>query len=291
MKYKKRSDIIFDIFMYGFLIIGIMLIIYPLYFICIASVSDQNLVANGKVFLIPRGVTIGGFKRIFENNSIFWGYRNTLLYTIAGTAFNMMLTIPAAYALSRKDFMPRRNIMFLFVFTMYFNGGLIPTYFVIKNLKLINTIWVMIIPFAVNVTNLIIARSYFELNIQDELLDSSYIDGCGNFQFFIKIALPISKPIISVITLYYIVQHWNEYFTALIYLKSRSLYPLQLVMRDILIMNQTASASASAASSAVQIAEQVKYAIIIVSTLPMLFIYPFVQKFFIKGVMVGAIKG
>ena len=288
---KSIGEKLFDIFMYGCIGIGILLILYPLYFILIASISDQNLVANGQVFLFPKEIQFGGFKRVFENDLLLSGYRNTILYTSLGTVFNMILTIPAAYALSRKDFLPRRILMFLFVFTMYFSGGLVPTYLLMKDLRLLNTIWVMIIPFAVNVTNLIIARSFFESSIPDELLEAAGMDGCSNTKFFLHIVLPLSKAILAVITLYYAVQHWNEYFNALIYLKDTALYPLQLVIRDILVMNQKASASASAASSAVQIAEQVKYAVILVSTVPVMLFFPFVQKYFMKGVMIGAVKG
>lgn len=280
---KSIGEKAFDVLMYGCIGISILLILYPLYFILIASISDQNLVANGRVFLIPKGIQFGGFKRVFENDLLLSGYRNTILYTALGTVANMVLTIPAAYALSRKDFLPRRVLMFLFVFTMYFSGGLVPTYLLMKDLRLLNTIWVMIIPFAVNVTNLIIARSFFESSIPDELLEAAVMDGCSNTKFFLHIVLPLSKAILAVITLYYAVQHWNEYFNALIYLKDTALYPLQLVIRDILVMNQKASASASAASSAVQIAEQVKYAVILISTVPVMIFFPFVQKYFMKG--------
>ena len=288
---KSIGEKAFDVLMYGCIGISILLILYPLYFILIASISDQNLVANGRVFLIPKGIQYGGFKRVFENDLLLSGYRNTILYTALGTVVNMVLTIPAAYALSRKDFLPRRVLMFLFVFTMYFSGGLVPTYLLMKDLRLLNTIWVMIIPFAVNVTNLIIARSFFESSIPDELLEAAVMDGCSNTKIFLHIVLPLSKAILAVITLYYAVQHWNEYFNALIYLKDTALYPLQLVIRDILVMNQKASASASAASSAVQIAEQVKYAVILISTVPVMIFFPFVQKYFMKGVMIGAVKG
>ena len=288
---KSIGEKAFDVLMYGCIGISILLILYPLYFILIASISDQNLVANGRVFLIPKGIQYGGFKRVFENDLLLSGYRNTILYTALGTVVNMVLTIPAAYALSRKDFLPRRVLMFLFVFTMYFSGGLVPTYLLMKDLRLLNTIWVMIIPFAVNVTNLIIARSFFESSIPDELLEAAVMDGCSNTKFFLHIVLPLSKAILAVITLYYAVQHWNEYFNALIYLKDTALYPLQLVIRDILVMNQKASASASAASSAVQIAEQVKYAVILISTVPVMIFFPFVQKYFMKGVMIGAVNG
>ena len=288
---KSIGEKAFDVLMYGCIGISILLILYPLYFILIASISDQNLVANGRVFLIPKGIQFGGFKRVFENDLLLSGYRNTILYTALGTVANMVLTIPAAYALSRKDFLPRRVLMFLFVFTMYFSGGLVPTYLLMKDLRLLNTIWVMIIPFAVNVTNLIIARSFFESSIPDELLEAAVMDGCSNTKFFLHIVLPLSKAILAVITLYYAVQHWNEYFNALIYLKDTALYPLQLVIRDILVMNQKASASVSAASSAVQIAEQVKYAVILISTVPVMIFFPFVQKYFMKGVMIGAVKG
>jgi putative aldouronate transport system permease protein len=291
LQQRRFFDLGFNVLLYGSIAVSMALIIYPLYFIVIASISNPFMVANGEVFFLPKDITFGGFQRIFQDNSILIGYRNTLFYTVAGTLFKMLVTIPAAYALSRKDFMPRRPLMFIFVFTMYFNGGMIPTYLLIKDLNMLDTVWVMIIPFAVNVTNLIIARSFFETSIPQELLDSAAIDGCNNTQFFLKIVLPISKSILSVIALFYMVQHWNEFFSALLYLKDRDLFSLQLIIRDILVMNQTASASASASSSAVQIAEQVKFAVIIVSTLPMLLVYPFIQKYFIKGVMIGAVKG
>lgn len=266
-------------------------ILYPLYFIVIASISDPLAVMNGKVFLWPKGIDFSGFRWIFRDNTVLMRYRNTLLYAGLGTAVNMLLTIPAAYALSRKDFMPRRILLFLFVLTMYFSGGLIPTYLLIKDLGLLNTPWVMIAAFPVNVTNLIIARSFFESTIPQELLDAAMIDGCSNTRFFLSIVLPLSKAILSVITLYYVVQHWNEYFNALIFLNKESLYPLQIYIRDLLIMNEGISASASSSSNVMTIAEQVKYGIIIVSTLPMLILFPFIQKYFIKGVMVGAVKG
>lgn len=276
---------------YVFLLLFLFVTIYPVYFVVIASVSDPYMVSAGQVFFIPKGLSIDGYRRIFEDDAVLVGYRNTLFYTVAGTFISLVVTLPAAYSLSRRDFVPRRPLMFLLVFTMYFSGGMVPTYLLIKGLGMWNTVWVMLFPFCLNVTNLIIARSYFEANIPQDLLDAAYIDGCNDFSFFFRIVLPVSKAIISVICLYYAVSKWNEYFTALIYLKDRQLFSLQLVVRDILIMNQSASASASSASSAVQIAEQVKYALIIVSTLPMLVIYPFIQKYFMKGVMVGAIKG
>lgn len=280
----------------GFLCVLIFLLIaYPLYFIIIASFSDSTLVSTGKVMFIPKNVSFFGYQEIFKDMRIWTGYRNTLFYTVFGTLVNMLFTLPAAYVLSRKEFRARRIIMFIFVITMFFNGGLIPTYLLMKGLGLTNTIWVFILPFSVNVFYLIIARTFFENSLPQELHEAAVMDGCSHFTFFFKVALPLSKALVSVIGLYYLVGHWNDFFTALIYIRDTKLQPLQIVLRDILLSNQVFSSGAGtggdAGGYAQRYADQIKYGVIIVSTLPILLIYPFMQKYFEKGVMIGSIKG
>lgn len=272
-----------------------LLIAYPLYFIIIASFSDSTLVSTGKVMFIPKNISFFGYQEIFKDMRIWTGYRNTMFYTVFGTLVNMLFTLPAAYVLSRKEFRARRIIMFIFVITMFFNGGLIPTYLLMKGLGLTNTIWVLILPFSVNVFYLIIARTFFENSLPQELHEAAVMDGCSHFTFFFKVALPLSKALVSVIGLYYLVGHWNDFFTALIYIRDTKLQPLQIVLRDILLSNQVFSSGAGtggdAGGYAQRYADQIKYGVIIVSTLPILLIYPFMQKYFEKGVMIGSIKG
>jgi len=253
-------------------------------------------VANGNVWLYPKGFTLMGYKEIMKDSRIWAGYRNTLIYAVGGMLISMLFTMPAAYALSRKDFKARGFLMLFFTFTMFFNGGLIPTYLTVKKFHLDNTIWVMLIPFSVNVYNIIISRTFFQNNIPSELLEAAILDGCSNIQFFVKVVLPLSKAILAVISLYYIVGYWNEYFKALMYLREDKLHPLQMVLRDILIRNQAYASGqlgsgASAEGSVQQKADLVKYGVIVVSTLPIIIIYPLIQKYFEKGVMIGSLKG
>jgi len=283
----------FRLAVYAICLFILVVTLYPLYFIFIASVSNPVEVANGNVWLLPKGITTLGYERIFVDDRIWIGYRNTILYTVGGTILSLLVTIPAAYALSRKDFVLRRPLMFYFVFTMFFSGGLIPTYITVKNYGLVDTPWVMIILWAFNTFNMIVARTFFEANIPDELFEAAKIDGCGNARFFVQIVLPLSKAILSVVMLFVIVGKWNEYFTALIYLRNTDLFPLQIILREILIQNNAFmnGSGVTANSSITQLADLIKYGIIIVSTLPVLIIYPFIQKYFEKGMMVGAVKG
>ncbi len=294
-KGRNVYDLIFDICVYIICALVFLIIAYPLYFVIIASVSDSTLVSTGKVLLFPKGFSLFGYQEIFQDSRIWVGYKNTMIYSLLGTLVNLLLTIPAAYVLSRQEFRARRFLMFFFVFTMFFNGGLIPTYLLMKDLQLIDTMWVFIIPFSVNVFNLIITRTFFESNIPKELYEAAQIDGCSHFTFFIKIVLPLSKAVISVIGLYYLVWHWNDFFTGLIYVRDYSLQPLQIVLRDILISNQVfaegAGSGGAAGGYAQKYADQIKYGVIIVSTLPILIVYPFIQKYFEKGVMIGSVKG
>ncbi|MFS0722488.1 carbohydrate ABC transporter permease [Paenibacillus sp. 1P07SE] len=289
------SELAFRIALFLCCALIFLIIAYPLYFIIIASISDSTLVSTGQVLLFPKGISFFGYNQIFQDERIWMGYRNTLFYTSAGTFVNLLVTLPAAYALSRQQFKPRRVLMFIFVFTMFFNGGLIPTYLVIRDMGMINTPWVFIIPFSVNVFYLIIARTFFENTLPKELYEAAAMDGCSHFTYFTKVALPLSKAMISVIGLYYLVGHWNNFFTALIYIRDNNLQPLQIILRDILLSNQVFSQGAGSGGAsggyAQRFADQIKYGVIIVSTLPVLILYPFLQKYFEKGVMIGSVKG
>lgn len=299
MKMKKRgirvspADRIFDILNYVFLTLCLLIVAYPLYFIVIASVSDPTAVYAGKVILWPARFTLEGYQRILDYESFFTGYRNTVIYTVVGTAVNVLITIPGAYALSRKDLVGRNIFMMGVTFTMIFSGGLIPTYLLVISLNLYNTMWALILPVAVSAWNLIVARTFFQQTIPDELLEAATLDGAGNTQFFLRVVLPLSKSIIAVMVLFYAVNHWNSYFNALIYLKSAEKYPLQLVLRNILFENSLGDMVEDASTLALQqrLGDLIKYGIIIASSLPLLILYPFLQRFFIQGVMIGAVKG
>ena len=266
---------------------------YPLYYILIASVSDYKAVGRGEVVLWPKGFSLDAYIKVFKKDSIMIGYRNTLVYTDLGSALNLILTLTSAYALSVK-FPGRRLINFLITFTMFFSGGIIPTYFLYRDLGLLNSLWVMILPGAVSAYNLIIARTFITNNISIELYEAAEIDGCSRFRFFINIVLPLSTILISILTLFYAVGHWNSYFNALMYLDDPNLYPLQLVSREILISENVSTMDMidpDELARSEQLRESLKYALIIVASLPVLILYPFLQKYFIKGIMIGSIKG
>lgn len=275
-------------------IILLLIVAYPLYFIVIASVSDPSMVMNGEVWLWPKKINLAGYEELFQVKRIWIGYRNTIIYAILGTAVSMLVTVPAAYALSIKELKARKPAMLYFMFTMFFNGGLIPTYLVVaQTLHMDNSFWVMIIPFCLNVYNMIIMRTFFESSLPQELWEAAQLDGCSHVYYLMKVALPLSKAVMSVIVLYYIVGKWNEYFTALIYIRNDKLVPLQIVLRDILIQNEafTGAEMGAAGLEASKKANLIKYASIVVATLPMMILYPFLQKYFEKGVMIGAVKG
>jgi len=270
-----------------------VIVLYPLIFVVSASFSDPLSVMNGKMWLWPVGFTLDAYKEVLNYDSVWIGYKNSLIYTTVGTLFNIMLTTLAAYPLSRRD-LPGRNVfMFLITFTMFFHGGLIPTYLVVRDLELVNTMWALIIPNAIATYNLIVMRTYFQTSIPWELQEASLIDGCSNTRLLIKIILPLSKPIIAVMVLFYAVSHWNAYFNALIYLRDEDLYPLQLVLREILIVNQSMDGAGGdfGMTEKLLLGESIKYALIIVASIPVLIMYPFVQRHFVKGVMIGSIKG
>ncbi|WP_322202040.1 carbohydrate ABC transporter permease [Acutalibacter intestini] len=288
-----RNDLIFNIILYSVSIIILLIVIYPLYFIIIASFSNPTEVANGKVWFFPSQFTLDGYKEIMRHSELWVGYRNTIVYTVLGSLIGLAVNIPAAYALSRKDLVGRKAITFYFIFTMFFNGGLIPTYFTIRDFGLYDTFWVMVLPFSVVVYHIIIARTFFDSSLPQGILDAAQIDGCGNLRFFFQIALPLSKAVLAVIALYTAVSQWNAYFNALVYIRSEGLKPLQLVIRNILITNQAMAGTGDglAAQEARRLSELMKYAVIIISTVPIMCVYPFVQKYFSQGVMIGAIKG
>lgn len=274
-------------------ILVFLMIAYPLWFIIIASISNSNMVNQGLVTFWPRDINFYGYEQILQDSRIWIGYGNTILYVVAGTALNMAVTMPAAYALSRPDFKGRGKIMFYFVFTMFFNGGLVPLYMTISELNLISTKTILIIMVAVNTYNLIIARTFIENSIPNDLYEAAVLDGCSHFKYFFKVVLPLSKAVIAVLILYYAVFHWNDFFNALMFNSNNDNEPLQIVLRRILLLNEAfASGNGGAGGGYGQsFADQVKYAAIIVSTVPILCVYPFIQKYFEKGVMIGAVKG
>ncbi|MCL2832527.1 MAG: carbohydrate ABC transporter permease [Treponema sp.] len=291
---RYSSDSVFDAAVHILVVLILLTVLYPLYFVIIASISEPDAVNSGRVLFFPVTPGIHGYKYILNDNRIWLGYRNTILYTICGTLVGLITTLPGAYALSRRDLRGGGIIMKVLVFTMYFQGGIIPTYMLIRNLGLINTPYVMMIIGSFTVFNLIIARTYFRENIPEELLEAAVIDGCGTFKFFYSVVLPVSQAIIGVIALYYTVGHWNSFFPALLYLYNQKLYPLQLILRDILLGTQALATSGSDVDNLrelTRIAESIKYSIIIVSSLPVLVAYPFLQRYFVKGVMIGSIKG
>ena len=290
---ETRADRVFDVMNYVILTICLLIVAYPLYFIVIASISDPVDVNAGKVFLYPVKVTLDGYRRILEYDSFFTGYRNTLMYTLVGTTVNMALTVPAAYALSRKDLVGRNFFMMLITFTMIFSGGLMPTYLLVRDLNMLDTTWALVVPVAVSAWNMIVARTFFQQTIPDDLLEAAQLDGATNVQFFARIVLPLSKPIIAVLILFYAVSHWNSYSNALYYLRTTGKYPLQLVLRSILFENSMNDMVDDAANLAAQmrLGDLIKYGVIIASSLPLLILYPFLQRYFIQGIMIGAVKG
>lgn len=293
---KTRSDRVFDALNILFLGVVGLLVAYPLYFVVIASISDPNVVNKGGVILWPKGVTLLGYQKLFQDKTIWTGYANTFFYTLVGTTLNVVVTTCGAYALSRKDLVGRKLLMRYFIFTMYFSGGLIPMFIQINSMGLYNTRWVLVILGMVSVYNLIIARTFFETSIPDEMLEAAKLDGCSDLRFFVSIVLPLSHAIIAVLVVYYGVGHWNQYFNALIYVAKQEYYPLQIILREILIQARQTEAVVTEGQIAEMIernkyAELIKYGVIVVSSLPVMILYPFAQKFFVKGVMLGAVKG
>ena len=290
---RQGRDVVFDAILYCICTVLLLIILYPLWFIVIASFSDPSAVAGGHVWVWPVGFTLDGYDELLKQPKVWLGYRNTIAYTVAGTLIGLAVNIPAAYALSRKDLWGRKGLMGLYVFTMFFSGGLIPIFLTVQQAGLYNTFWVLVLPFSVSAYNIIVARTFFETSLPPDLWDAAQIDGCGNLRFFFTMALPLSKAVISVIALWTAVGQWNSYFNALIYIRDENLYPLQLIMRNILITNQyfAALGTGEAAMIAMRRANLVRYAMIIIATVPIMCVYPFIQKYFDQGVMIGAVKG
>ncbi|WP_419872413.1 carbohydrate ABC transporter permease [Candidatus Pristimantibacillus sp. PTI5] len=290
---KTSDERVFDVIVYAIAAVIIIIVLYPLLFIVSASFSDPAKVLNGEVWLLPKGVTLDAYTNILHNDKIWIGYRNTIVYTVVGTVINIIMTILAAYPLSRPDLPGRGAIMVLITLTMFLGGGLIPTYLLVKDLGMVNTMWALIVPGAIATYNLIVMRTYFQSSIPWELQEAAHMDGCSNWRLLVSIILPLSKPILAVMVLFYAVGHWNSFFAALIYIRDEALHPLQLVLREILMISQSAAIEGGSVGLEDQIllAESIKFAVIIVSTLPVLIMYPFVQRHFVKGVMIGSIKG
>ena len=276
-----------------FLNISVIILIielYPLIYVVSASFSSSDAISRGQVYLLPVEFSLDGYKMLSKNKDILTGFTNSVLYLIVGTSINMLLTVALAYPLSRKE-LPFRNMLTLFiVFTMYVQGGLIPTYLQVSRMNLVDTLWGLILPNAIITTNMIIMRTYFQTSLPESLHEAAVLDGCNYTCYLLKIVLPLSLPILAVVGLYYAVGHWNNYFDALIYLRSRDKQSLQLVLRDILLANQVNSGDGSYSESS-KLGVTIKYSVIVVSCIPMMIAYPFVQKFFVKGVMIGALKG
>ena len=301
-KKKKRrqswDNILFDVIINLVLLFCVIIVVYPIYFVVVASFSDPTYVNNGTLLLYPKGFTLLGYERVFQDERIITGYANTILYTVCGTALGTMVVMMAGYALSRSDLPGRGIIMKLFVFTMYFGGGTIPFYLTVKSLGLLDTRTAMIVLGCCSVYNMIVVSSFMQSNIAAELLDSATIDGCGDGGFFFKIVLPLSKAVIAVMVLYIAVGYWNSYFNAMIFLFDSNKYPLQLNLREILLMAQNAATNSSDSTLDPRVQQQlavmgmvIKYAVIVVSTAPIICVYPFVQKYFVQGVMIGSVKG
>ncbi|MDF2675547.1 MAG: binding-protein-dependent transport system inner rane component [Clostridiales bacterium] len=289
---KSSSEKIFDVFNSIFMLLLIAVTLYPFLYVVFASLSDPTEMSQHRgILLLPRGFQIGAYKLVLKNPNILIGYKNTLFYVLVGTSFNILITSLLAYTLSRKGLLLNNLIMFLVVFTMFFGGGMIPTYLMMSDIGLMGTRWALIFPGLVSTMNLIIMRTNF-MSIPESLEESARLDGANDIVILFKIILPLSMPVISVMVLFYGVGHWNSWFNAMLYLRKREMFPLQLVLREILIFSSTDDMMVSLGSQkGKDISEIIKYATIVVATVPILLVYPFLQKYFVKGIMVGAIKG
>lgn len=290
---QSAGDRVFDIVNAIIMTLITIVIVYPLYYVLLASITDPTVVNTGKLLLYPEAPYIDGYKRAFSYAPLWTGYKNTLIYTFVGTIILLICTIPAGYALSRMDLPGRRVIMFLFTFTMFFNGGIVPLYLVVQNLHIYDTIWAVALPVAVSVYNLIVCRSFFDTGIPIEMLEAAKIDGCNDFVFFFRIVIPLSSTIIAVMCLFYATALWNQFFNPLMFLSGQDKMPLQVVLRNLVLSNQVNSITSNAQEIAMRqrLAEQLKYCTVVLAAAPLLIVYPFLQKYFAKGVMVGAVKG
>ena len=289
----SMSDKVFDLLNIALMVVIMIIILYPLYFVVMASFTEPRIVNTGKLILIPSEFYTGGYESTFRYDPLWTGYLNSILCTVVGTLISIAVTVTSAYALSRKDMFGQSTLMMLFSFTMFFSGGLIPNYILMKSLNIYDTFWVMVLPSSINVMNLVVCRTFFQTTIPRELWEAASIDGCDDFVFFFKIVLPVSSTIIAVLALFYGSAKWNSYFDALIYLIDSKKMPLQIVLRNLLLIGQSTDMVGDAESMAERQrqAEQLKYCIIVVSAAPLLCLYPFLQKYFAKGVMIGSLKG
>ncbi|OAS16083.1 carbohydrate ABC transporter permease [Paenibacillus oryzisoli] len=291
---ESRGDQLFNVVNYTVLCLFTLSVLYPLIYVLSASFSSSTAVISGRVWLWPVDITLQGYEAVFKNNRVWVGFANSLFYAVVGTIINVMMTLIAAYPLSRKDFYIRNGVMALFVFTMMFGGGLIPNYLLIKELGMLDTRWALIIPGVMSVMSVIIARTYFQTTIPDEILEAAHLDGCSDYKFLVKIVAPLSGPIIAVLSLFYAVGHWNTYFAALLYLKSPDLFPLQIILREVLVKNTFDEEIITDVVGAAQregMRELLKYSLIVIATIPVLVVYPFIQRHFVKGMMIGSLKG
>ena len=294
-KIKYNQDRFFYMICYAVAVLLTLIVLYPVIYIISASFSNADRIVQGDVWLFPVDFNLKAYKIVFNYDKIWKGYKNTIIYTVGGTLINLAMTLMCAYPLARKYLRGRGVIMFFFSFTMLFSGGMIPQYILVKNVGLLNSRWAMVIPCAMSVYNMIVARTFIQNNIPDEMLEASQIDGCNDFQFFFKMVLPLIKPIIAVLALWYGVGHWNAYFNAFLYLKDNDKYPLQVFLREILVQSQSIGDTEEVVDEAAHVSRYiyvcVKYCVIVVSTAPLFCVYPFVQKYFQKGVMVGSLNG
>ena len=295
-KFKNYSlnDKIFYIIITAILTFFFIAVLYPCIFVLSASFSSGVAVQSGKVILFPVDLSIEGYRAVFNTSTVWTGFINSLFYTVVGTTINLVMTLTAAYCLSRRDLPGRNGIMLLFTFTMFFSGGMIPSYMMVQSLGILNTRWALLLPGAIGVYNLIVARTFIINSIPLELLEASQMDGCSDVMYYLKVVIPLSKAIIAVLVLFYGVGHWNAYFNAMIYLHDKSLYPLTLFLREILMASQIDPSTVQDPELQARLAEMagaIKYSLIVVSMVPVLIIYPFVQKYFVKGVMRGSVKG
>jgi multiple sugar transport system permease protein/putative aldouronate transport system permease protein len=293
-KKSSLSDKSFYAVIFIILTLFFLIVLYPCIFVLSASFSSGSAVQAGRVVFLPVELSLQGYHTVFNTGTVWVGFRNSILYTLFGTLVNIIMTMTAAYCLSRTDLPGRNGIMLLFTFTMFFNGGMIPTYMLIRNLKMLNTPFALIIPGAIGVYNMIIARTFIQSSIPGEMLDAAKIDGCSDFMYYVRIVLHLSKAIIAVLVLFYGVGHWNAYFNAMIYLNNKALYPLTIYLREILMATQIDPSTVSDPEAQLRLAEAaavIKYSLIVVTMVPVIIIYPFVQKYFIKGVMIGSVKG
>lgn len=291
--YTKPKDYLYMALVHILCAVSVICIMIPLIYVVAASFSSSKALLSGRVFLLPVDFTLRGYKMLLQHQLLVTGFGNSLLYTVVGTVINLVMTVLAAYPLSRKDLAIRNPIMLLFTFTMLFNGGMIPTYILIKNLGMLDSIWALVVPTSISVWNLIITRTYFQSTIPGEVQESASVDGCDDFTFLIKIAIPLAKPILAVNVLLYAVGHWNSYFNEMMYLSTNTKFPLQLVLREILVNMGTAGMTLDVTKQ-LEMQETkylLQYSSIIVGSVPVMLLYPFVQKYFVKGIMVGAIKG